>query len=232
VALSHLLRSVRTYLPLREHPKFLLVQVLDAVRPVLLEAGVVLAARGVLDTPADVWFLTLPELRTALDRPPPDLRARVTARRDRHGADARRTPPRVMTSDGEIVSAQVQGERTPPGALGGQAVSAGVVEGPARVMRRLDDPPVQPGEILVAPFTDPGWTPLFVAAAGLVTEVGGLMTHGSLVAREYGLPAVVGVERATARIVSGQRLRVNGDVGYVELLDGPTASVSPHHAPG
>ncbi|WP_019587608.1 phosphoenolpyruvate synthase [Deinococcus apachensis] len=231
VVLRHLLRSVRTYLPLREHPKFMLVQMLDLVKPVVLEAGVILTARGALDAPGDVWFLTLPELRSALAGVPQDLTPQVAARRARFAADARRTPPRVMTSDGELISAQVMGAWVPDGAFGGQAVSAGVVEGAARVMRRLDDPPVQPGEILVAPFTDPGWTPLFVFAAGLVTEVGGLMTHGSLVAREYGLPAVVGVERATSRIVSGQRLRVNGDLGYVELLDdqeSDTPAPAPH----
>ena len=74
------------------------------------------------------------------------------------------------------------------------------------------------GDILVTTFTDPSWTPLFVSAAGLVTEVGGLMTHGAVIAREYGLPAVIGVENATKRIKDGERIRVNGTEGYIEFL--------------
>ncbi|PNY80135.1 phosphoenolpyruvate synthase [Deinococcus koreensis] len=215
----HLVRAVRTYLPLREHPKFLLVRVLGLVRPVLQEAGVVLAARGQLGSPGQVWCLTLPELQEAVAHPDRVLDGVASARQTTFAHDSRLRPPRVMTSDGEIITGRPVAQPMPDGALGGQPVSAGVVEGRARVMLSLADPPVQPGEILIAPFTDPGWTPLFVAAAGLVTEVGGLMTHGSLVAREYGLPAVVGVEDATRRIRSGQRVRVNGDLGYVEVLN-------------
>ena len=94
----------------------------------------------------------------------------------------------------------------------------GVVEGIARVVADPYTETVAPGEILVAPFTDPGWTPLFINSAGLVMEVGGLMTHGSVVAREYGIPAVVSVQNATQKIISGQRIRVQGDLGYVEIL--------------
>ena len=97
-----------------------------------------------------------------------------------------------------------------------------MVEGPARVITDPSTEHLNPGEILVAPFTDPGWTPLFVNAGGLVTEVGGLMTHGSVVAREYGIPAVVGVEMATSQMKTGQRIRVNGDAGYVEVIDMPS----------
>jgi pyruvate,water dikinase len=106
----------------------------------------------------------------------------------------------------------------PNGALVGLAVSAGTVEGRARVMRDIADADLEPGDILVTAFTDPSWTPLFVAIKGLVTEVGGLMTHGAVIAREYGLPAVVGVENATRLIRDGQRIRVNGTDGYVEIL--------------
>ena len=106
----------------------------------------------------------------------------------------------------------------PPGALVGLPVSAGTVEGRARVLLDLADAELEPGDILVTTFTDPSWTPLFVAIRGLVTEVGGLMTHGAVIAREYGLPAVVGVEHATRRIRDGQRIRVSGTDGHVELL--------------
>ena len=129
------------------------------------------------------------------------------------------TPPRVITSEGEIVAARHDHANLPAGALAGSPVSAGVVEGVARVVLDPQSERLQPGEILVAPFTDPGWTPLFINAAGLVMETGGLMTHGSVVAREYGIPAVVAVPDATRIIRTGQRLRVHGSEGYVEILE-------------
>ncbi|MEU4743421.1 PEP-utilizing enzyme [Actinosynnema sp. NPDC023658] len=124
----------------------------------------------------------------------------------------------MLTSDGEAVAGSYRRDDLPPGALVGLPVSAGIVEGRARVVLDLATADVEPGDILVTAHTDPSWSPLFVATAGLVTEVGGLMTHGAVVAREYGLPAVVGVERATHLIRDGQRIRVNGTDGYVELL--------------
>jgi pyruvate,water dikinase len=135
------------------------------------------------------------------------------------------SPPRIITSDGELPTARHNREGLPEGALVGTAVSPGIVEGIARVVRDPTSETLQPGEILVAPFTDPGWTPLFINAAGLVMEVGGLMTHGSVVAREYGIPAVVAVPNATTEIETGQMLRLNGDGGYVELLNRPVIQV-------
>ena len=128
------------------------------------------------------------------------------------------TPPRVLTSDGEVIAGAYQREDVPPGALVGLPVSAGTVEGRARVIRDLSEADLAPGDILVTAYTDPSWTPLFVAIKGLVTEVGGLMTHGAVIEREYGLPAVVGVEHATRLIRDGQRIRVHGTDGYVEML--------------
>ncbi|MGV9574779.1 PEP-utilizing enzyme, partial [Streptomyces nigra] len=128
------------------------------------------------------------------------------------------TPPRVLTSDGVALTGAYRRDDVPPGALAGLAVSAGTVEGRARVVLDMADADLAPGDILVTPFTDPSWSPLFVGIAGLVTEVGGLMTHGAVIAREYGLPAVVGVEGATRLIRDGQRIRVHGTDGYVELL--------------
>lgn len=128
------------------------------------------------------------------------------------------TPPRVLTSDGERIAGAHRRDDLPAGALVGLAVSAGTIEGRARVILEMADADLEPGDILVTAFTDPSWTPLFVAIKGLVTEVGGLMTHGSVIAREYGLPAVVGVEHATRRIRDGQRIRVHGTDGYVEIL--------------
>jgi rifampicin phosphotransferase len=106
------------------------------------------------------------------------------------------------------------GDDLPASALG----SAGTVEGRARVILDVAQADLEPGDILVTACTDPSWTPLFVAIKGLVTEVGGLMTHGAVIAREYGLPAVVGVEHATRLIQDGQRIRVHGTDGYVEIL--------------
>ncbi len=106
----------------------------------------------------------------------------------------------------------------PPGALIGNPVSPGVVEGPVRVIHNPQTETLNPGEILVAPFTDPGWTPLFINASGLIMEVGGIMTHGSVVAREYGIPAVVGVREATNTLQTGQLVRIDGNRGIIELL--------------
>lgn len=134
----------------------------------------------------------------------------------------RRQIPRLLLSDGrafyEGLGAQVDSE----GAIAGSPVSPGVVEGVVRVVLDPRTAQLVPGEILVCPGTDPSWTPLFLAAGGLIMEVGGLMTHGSVVAREYGIPAVVGVHEATTRLKTGQRVRVDGTAGRVILLDAPT----------
>jgi pyruvate,water dikinase len=124
-----------------------------------------------------------------------------------------------MTSDGEVITGVYRRDDLAPGALAGLPVSAGIVEGRARVILDMADAALEPGDILVTAYTDPSWTPLFVTIGGLVTEVGGLMTHGAVIAREYGLPAVVGVVNATRLIQDGQRIRVHGMDGYVELLD-------------
>lgn len=127
-------------------------------------------------------------------------------------------PPRVLTSDGEAITGGYRRADLPPGALAGLGVSAGTVEGRARVVTDIARAELEPGDILVTAFTDPSWTPLFVGITGLVTEVGGLMTHGAVIAREYGLPAVVGVQDATTLIRDGRRIRVHGTEGYVEIL--------------
>jgi rifampicin phosphotransferase len=124
----------------------------------------------------------------------------------------------VLTSDGEALTGAYRRDGVPAGALTGLPVSAGMVEGRARVVLDMAEADLVPGDILVTAYTDPSWTPAFVAIAGLVTEVGGLMTHGAVIAREYGLPAVVGVDGATRLIADGQRIRLNADAGYIELL--------------
>jgi len=128
------------------------------------------------------------------------------------------TPPRVITSDGEAIAGSYRRDDLPAGALSGLAVSAGTIEGRARVILDIAEADLEAGDILVTAYTDPSWTPLFVAITGLVTEVGGLMTHGAVIAREYGLPAVVGVVNATRLIRDGRRIRVHGTEGYIEVL--------------
>jgi rifampicin phosphotransferase len=214
-----LTRVARTGLGLREHPKFLLVQILGLLRSEILPAGEALARRGQIATPAEVWHLGFEELAGALADPGQDLREVTAARAAAFERDRLRKPPIVMSSDGETPTLASARSDLPAGALPGTAASAGVVEGLARVVTDPEREVLHAGEILVAPFTDPGWTPLFVHAAGLVTEVGGLMTHGAVVAREYGIPAVVSVESAVARIKTGQRIRLDGTRGFVQLLE-------------
>ena len=217
-AVRRLVRVHRGHTPLREHPKFMLVRVLDLVRRTVVEAGDHLRAHGQIDEPDDVWFLEFAELTGALDDGARPLRDLVAERRAAHKRYQRLYPPRVLTSEGESPVVHHATDALPDGALAGTPVSAGVVEGPARIVLDPDREVLKPGEILIAPFADPGWTPLFLNAAGLIMEVGGLMTHGSVVAREYGIPAVVCVPEATKKIQTGQRVRVDGDLGYVEML--------------
>src|SRR5262249_13408783 len=145
----------------------------------------------------------------------------IRARREAFESYRALTPPRVMTSDGEVLTGAYRRDQLPDGALVGLPVLAGTIEGRARVIVDMADADIEAGDILVTTGTDPSWTPLFVTIAGLVTEVGGQMTHGAVIAREYGLPAVVGIEHATDLIQDGQRIRVHGTDGYVELLPQP-----------
>lgn len=129
------------------------------------------------------------------------------------------TPPRIMTSDGEILTDKTGNNSTPEGALIGMAASAGVKEGTANVILELSDADLKEGEILVTSCTDPAWTPLFTKASAVVTETGGMMMHSSVTARECGIPAAAGVKDAVKKIKTGDRIRVNGTEGYVEILE-------------
>ena len=202
---------------LREHHKHGAALAFAAAHDAVREAGEVLAADGRLDDPDDVWYLRRDELVAALDGEGP-IEVDVAERRRAHERDAEMTPPPVLTSDGETPTVSTDTDFS-DATLVGTPVSAGVGEGPARVVHDPAEESLRRGEILVAPSTDVGWTPLFQNAAGLVMEVGGRMTHGALVAREYGIPAVVSVEEATTIIETGERLRIDGSAGTVELLD-------------
>jgi rifampicin phosphotransferase len=182
----------------------------------LNDAGRLVRA-GVLRERDDVFYLTSAELREVLRTDHVDERL-IRERKDAYRSYQALTPPRVLTSDGEAISGTYRRADVPDGALIGLPVSAGTVEGRARVVLDMANADLEPGDILVTAYTDPSWTPVFVAIKGLVTEVGGLMTHGAVIAREYGLPAVVGVQRATQLIRDGQRIRVHGTDGFIELL--------------
>ena len=217
---------IRELFPLREHHKFLLIRLLDITKPVIENAGRQMLSDGKIEHEDDVWFYSLPELRAGYDHGDWITKSEIRQRKQDFEHYQKMTPPRVITGEGEILTASYDRDGAPDGALMGSPVSAGMVEGIAKVVLDPSVETLHPGEILIAPFTDPGWTPLFVNAAGLVTEVGGLMTHGSVIAREYGIPAVVGVIDATKTIQTGDRVRVNGEAGYVEILqsaDGETS---------
>jgi pyruvate,water dikinase len=174
-------------------------------------------AAGVLQEKEDLFYIRFEELQDVVRTQQVDEQL-IQQRKDAFTAYQSLTPPRVVTSDGEVVSGANRRDDVPAGALAGLAVSGGTVEGRARVILDVTKADLEAGDILVTAYTDPSWTPLFVAIKGLVTEVGGLMTHGAVIAREYGLPAVVGVEHVTRLIRDGQRIRVNGTDGYVEIL--------------
>jgi phosphoenolpyruvate synthase/pyruvate phosphate dikinase len=165
----------------------------------------------------NIYYLTLEELHEVVRTNKLNYEI-LSIRKDEYKLYKKLTPPRVITSDGEIISGKYKRENLPVGAIAGLPVSSGVIEGRARVILNMEDAELEAGDILVTSFTDPSWTPLFVSIKGLVTEVGGLMTHGAVIAREYGLPAVVGVENATKLIKDGQRIRVDGTEGYIEIL--------------
>ena len=216
-----LARRVRTLAGFRESPKFAVIRILGVARAALLESGRELVEAGVLERADDLFFLQLKEIKVLAMDAPGDWRQLVLLRRTAYQREQRRLPiPRLLLSDGTTV---VTGRSSPSGSEGellfGSGVSPGTVEGTARIVLDPASSNLQPGEILVCPGTDPSWTPLFLAAGGLVMEVGGMMTHGSVVAREYGIPAVAGVAQATELLRTGQRLRVDGSSGRVELLD-------------
>ena len=215
-----LVRVIRHHTAGREHPKFFLIQMLGLMKEVLLETAESLMADGRIDQPDDIWHLDLQELIDFVAEPEQEIRPLIAQRRAEFNRCHKLIPPRVITSDGEIINVQPNRKGLPDGALVGSAASSGTIEGIAKVVMDPNKDVLAKGEILIAPFTDPGWTPLFINAAALVMEVGGLMTHGSVVAREYGIPAVVGVPGATQQIKTGQHIRVHGDAGFVEILDG------------
>ena len=208
---------VRTFIGYREYPKYGMVSRYFVYKKALLEEAGRLVQTEVLREKEDIFYLTFQELDDVVRTNHVDD-GLVSQRKDALRSYQALTPPRVFTSDGEVIAGSYRRHDVPTGALVGLPVSGGTVEGRARIILDMAEADLEPGDILVTTFTDPSWSPSFVAISGLVTEVGGLMTHGAVVAREYGLPAVVGVEQATRLIPDGHRIRVHGTDGYVELL--------------
>ncbi|WP_212018009.1 rifamycin-inactivating phosphotransferase [Catenulispora pinistramenti] len=211
---------VRTFIGYREYPKYGMISRYFVYKQALLEEAQRLVDAGAIGEREDIFHLTFQELADVVRTQRGDDPL-IRRRKEEFTSYQALTPPRVLTSDGETIAGSYRRNGLPPGALVGLPVSAGTVEGRARVVLDMAQADLEAGDILVTTFTDPSWTPLFVSIKGLVTEVGGLMTHGAVVAREYGLPAVVGVERATQLIREGQLIRVHGTEGFVEVLDEP-----------
>lgn len=208
---------VRNFIGYREYPKYGMVSRYLVYKQALLKEAGRLVQAGVIRDTEDIYYLSFEELHEVVRTNTTDYQL-INKRKDDYNLYVKLTPPRVITSDGEILSGQYKRDQLPAGAMAGLPVSSGVVEGRARVILNMEEANLEEGDILVTLFTDPSWTPLFVSIKGLITEVGGLMTHGAVIAREYGLPAVVGVENATRLIQDGQRIRVHGTEGYVEIL--------------
>ncbi len=214
---KRMIDRVRTFTGYREYPKYGMVSRYFVYKQALLKEAGRLVHAHVLREHEDIFYLTFDELHEVVRAQHVDDEL-IRRRKEAFQSYQALTPPRVLTSDGEVIAGSYGRDDVPAGALVGLPVSAGTIEGRARVILDMAEADLQAGDILVTTSTDPSWTPLFVAVKGLVTEVGGLMTHGAVIAREYGLPAVVGVERATQLISDGQRIRVHGTDGYVELL--------------
>jgi pyruvate,water dikinase len=214
---KRMIDRVRTFIGYREYPKYGMVSRYFVYKQALLKESERLVHAHVFREQEDIFYLRFSELHDVVRANHVDDQL-IRERKDAFRSYQALTPPRVLTSDGEGIAGAYRRDDVPTGALVGLPVSAGIIEGRARVILDMAQADLEPGDILVTSYTDPSWTPLFVAIKGLVTEVGGLMTHGAVIAREYGLPAVVGVVDATRLIPDGQQIRVHGTDGYVEIV--------------
>ena len=190
---------VRTFIGYREYPKYGMVSRYFIYKRALLEEAGRLVRARVLREPEDIFYLTLDELHDVVRTHQVDDRL-IDQRKDAFTSYEALTPPRVLTSDGEVVTGTYRRARCPARRAGRPARVRRDRRGKGPRHPDMAEADLEPGDILVTAYTDPSWTPAFVVIAGLVTEVGGLMTHGAVIAREYGLPAVVGVEQATRLI--------------------------------
>jgi len=213
-------KRIRLLMGARESPKFFAVRTMGVARLAMIEVGKEFVVAGTINLADDLVFLKLEELEALSKNESRDWKLLIAERRANHESELRRRQvPRVLVSDGRVFYEGVGAETDTGNVITGSPVSAGVVEGLVHVVHDPRGTQLAPGEILVCPGTDPAWTPLFMAAGGLVTELGGMMTHGSVVAREYGIPAVVGVHQATIRLKDGQKIRLDGSRGKIIVLD-------------
>ena len=212
-----LLRFARERLPLRGVGKRAFLQVFDVARAASRRAGERLAHDGVLDDPFDVFFLTAPELAGPL---PSDARDLVARRREARERYSTLEIPLDWTGMPAASPAESAAGRTGEagGTLSGLGVSGGVIEGPARVLTSPDFAEVEPDEVLVAHTTDPSWSSIMFLSSALVMDIGGALSHAAVVARELEIPCVVNTQSGTTRIRTGDRVRVDGDAGTVEVL--------------
>ena len=211
---------IRTLMSVRESPKFFAIRTMGIGREALIAIGQEFVDAGTLEHPDDLVFMELSELEALAGHENRDWMALIAERRNAYERELRRRQvPRVLVSDGRVFYEGVGAMRHDDDVITGSPVSPGVAEGRIHIVLDPSGTQLSPGEIIVCPGTDPAWTPLFLAAGGLITEVGGMMTHGSVVAREYGIPAVVGVHQATLRLKDGQRIRMDGSTGTIALLE-------------
>jgi pyruvate,water dikinase len=213
---------VHDFFPWRENEKFYGIKVFPGSRRIIREAGRRYATAGLLESEDDIFFMTVPEVErqeAGRGMPPAALRETVARRRREWEGQVKRAPPFIVRSDG--IPWRPAKEAETPGVLRGVPASPGRATGPARIIREPAEAHLfRKGEILVAPYTEPGWAPLFLLARALVMEVGGAVCHGAIVAREYGIPAVVGAKGALAAIKDGQTITVDGSKGEVILEPG------------
>lgn len=214
---KRMIDRIRNFIGYREYPKYGMINRYFVYKQALLKEAEQLVNSGIIHEKEDIYYLTFEEFREAVRTNKLDYQI-INKQKADYKLYEKLATPRVITSDGETLSGAYKRENLPAEAIAGLPVSSGVIEGRARVILNMEDANLEEGDILVTSYTDPSWTPLFVSVKGLVTEVGGLMTHGAVIAREYGLPAVVGVENATELIKDGQRIRVHGTEGYIEIV--------------
>ena len=209
---------LRNFIGCREYPKYYIVKRYRLYKRVLKNIADTLVEKGVIKEAEDIYYMYFDELKKAVAANKFEYYI-IEKRKNEYTHFEKLTPPRIITSDGYVPHVKMPYANIPEGALSGIPVSSGIVEGRARVILSMNDAKVEDGDILVTQFTDPSWTPLFVTIRGLITEVGGFTTHGAVITREYGLPGVVGIENATKLIKDGQKIRLNGTEGYVEILE-------------
>lgn len=213
--IGDIIRNISGY---REYPKFSYMKRYLTYKEHMLTEADQLVKEGVIHDREDIFYLYLKELMEVVKTRTLDYNIIETRKRD-YKSYEHLTPQRIITSDGDVIEGNYDSKDFPANALVGVPVSAGVIEGRARVIHSMADADFEEGDILVTEFTDPSWTPVFISISGLITEVGGVSTHGAVISREYGLPAIVSVENATKIIRDGQRIRLDGSRGFVEIVD-------------